>query len=143
MPSAAALLHAWGCWARGRSAGPKIPTRCGSIEHRYRPPAGEVFDEYRPRPPRISDDLACRIDRAVTACGRESARLLVMFYVRERCIATLGHELHLGDYDAARLALDAAIRQVGDRLQGTLERPRLHVRAAGATSTPERGLHAV
>ncbi len=139
MDEVRALLHAWGCWARGRSAGPKVPTRCGSIEHRYRPPAGELFDEYRPRPPRISDELACRIDAAVTAAGRDVARLLLMFYVRELTLATIGYELRIAD---ARLALDAAIRQVADRLQGTLERPQTHARAAGATYTPESRLHA-
>ncbi len=108
-------LTLWGCWSRAVRAGPPIRRRCGSFEAHWAPPCGSVFDDdLQASAPRVADDVAVPVERAVVAAGRMFAAAITMMYVNEMPIAVIARRL--GVPDAAGV-LDEAHQEVGRRLR--------------------------
>jgi hypothetical protein len=109
------LLAAWGAWARDDAGGPRVLNRAGSAEGGYIPKAGELFAaDVRPRPMIISDELAMMVDRTVGGVGDRHTEILLRVFVDGLSSAAVG----------GQLVVDAAVRQVTDRLNGSPERRR-------------------
>jgi DNA-directed RNA polymerase specialized sigma24 family protein len=111
----AGLLEQWGLWSRQERSGPVVRIRAGSAEGQHRPEAGQLFaDDLHAPQPRIGDDVALRVERAVVGCGNPHRDALTLAYVVGMPVQVIAARLGVAD---ARPVLDAAHAAVARRLR--------------------------
>ena len=128
-------LQMWAIWSRQGSMGPRVLASCGSVEGRYLPEAGDVFDDrLEPDAPRVGNDLGLPVERVVAALPDPFRTAIVLFYVRRLPMAVLHGALrrwHIREAmpvlaEAQRrvaLAMQHCDRQGGRAKQGSLASP--------------------
>ena len=83
------------------NGGPHIDTTCRSIEHRYMPEAGEVFDEEKKEEEFFDVEQAERVEELVCQLPEKLKKIIVYRYVKCRQLSKsqLAARLKLGKYE--------------------------------------------
>ncbi len=81
--------------------GPHVDTTCRSIEHKYVPEAGEVFDEEKKEPEFFNTQQAERVEGLVCQLPEKLKKIIVYRYVKCRQLSKsqLAARLKLGKYE--------------------------------------------